>query len=858
MDTKDWQKVNEIVVDALEIDVESRGAFLDERCGGSTEMRREAESLLAGESAAGNFLESPAIKDYAGFFEKDEEPEALIGQKVGNYRIIRELGHGGMGAVYLAERSDGKFEQRVALKLLKREMNTTALRKHFQQERSILAALKHPNIARLLDAGTTRERIPFLVMEFVEGLPIDEYCSLKDLSLNDRLDLFRDVCSAVDFAHRNLIIHRDLKPSNILVTTNGTPILLDFGISKILSDKLEDTDSRTITRMGVMTPSYASPEQLKNESVATATDVYSLGVILYQLLSGRRPFQDKEANISDIFRAVIESDPRPPSTVAAEGARPRTTSQNGRAHTLANAARETTPQIRAVKAQSLRGDLDNIVLKALKKEPERRYPSVEKFSDDIDRYQSGLPVSARPDTFAYRAQKFVSRHRTGVIAAALVLVALVGGLVTTLWQARVAAHERDQAQRERDKAEQLNTFLQSILSAASPQQKGKDAKVIEVLDDAAARLDAELANQPELKAKALSTIGATYNELVLPDRAEPKLREALRIYAELLPRDHKDRVMTMIQLCESLVNQYKLDEAESLAREVIEVERGLGQTGRPELSKALFMLGEIKVRQAKYPEAETVLNESISLCDEMPADAKFDCAYHRISLGRTKQFSGDLDGAESIFRQSLAVFRQQPERYATAIADISVNLGDGLITKGNYSEGIRFLKDADAIYQTKLGDSLSLAVSQFYLSKAYLDLQENEVAMNLAKRSIEIARKINWVENRNFIGALKVMGLSLTRLGKAKEGEPYLREGLERGQKYLRPDDIRTSDIASSLGECLTARRQFAAAEKLLLEARTVQEGLAQPRSNALRDTKQRLATLYMLWGRPDKSTKPK
>jgi eukaryotic-like serine/threonine-protein kinase len=859
MDARDWQRVNEIVVEALELAPEQRSAFLDEQCRDAPSVRREAESLLAAEGDAANFLDSPAVENYATFFESSEreEAEALLGQKVGNYRIIGELGHGGMGAVYLAERSDGKFEQRVALKLLKREMNTTALRKHFEQERKILAALQHPNIARLLDAGATRDRVPFLVMEYVEGLPIDDYCSCKDLTLDERLDLFRKVCAAVDFAHRNLIIHRDLKPSNILVKKDGTPVLLDFGISKILSEKLEDTDSRTITRMGVMTPQYASPEQLKNESVTTATDVYSLGVILYELLAGRRPFQAQETNMTDIFRAVIEHDPPAPSTVAVEVSG-MAAARGDEADTAAQRGRHTVPQIRAVRAQQLRGDLDNIALKALKKEPERRYSSVEKLGDDIERYQRGLPVSARSDTFTYRAQKFVGRNRSAVIAAAFVLVALLGGLVATLWQASVAARERDQAQLERDKAEQLNAFLQSILSAASPEEKGKDARVIEVLDDAAERLDRELGSQPELKAKALTTIGKTYETLGLSAKAEPKLREALTIYEALNAYDNQGKLSTMIYLAEALVSLYRFDEAEPLALAVVDAERRLGPAVQKELSFALFLLGELRVREARYDEAEVFLNESIALCDGLGSQAEYDCAFYRISLGRAKQFSGSLDAAESIFRQSLTAFGSHPERHALRIAIVSNNLGDVLITKGNYAEGLKVLKDADVTFQNKTGDSVFLVVSQFYIARAYLEQQENEPARVSATRAVDIARKLNWTENRNYVGALRVLGLSLTRLGRANDGEAYLREAMERGNKYLRPDDARIFEIASSLGECLTNRGRFAEAEELLTQAFARQGAALSPTAKALGETRQRLVKLYSLLRRPDEAAKYK
>ena len=311
MPSENWQRIKEILGEVLQIEEADRADFLD-AAGLSPELRAEIDSLIAFEDESSDLMQLSAVEFSKDFVADDDS--SLAGSQIGPYRLIRELGLGGMGAVYLAERIDGKFQQKVALKLLKREMNTAALRRHFEQEREILASLEHQNIARLLDAGTSKDNIPYIAMEYVDGLPIDEYCRTRSLDLDARLELFRTVCSAVDFAHRNLVIHRDLKPSNVLVTKEGVPKLLDFGISKIISSEYAEADAATITRMGVMTPSYASPEQLKRESVTTLSDVYSLGVVLFELLSGHRPFEDKEQDLREIYGAIIETDPAPPSS----------------------------------------------------------------------------------------------------------------------------------------------------------------------------------------------------------------------------------------------------------------------------------------------------------------------------------------------------------------------------------------------------------------------------------------------------------------------------------------------------------------------------------------------------------------
>ena len=418
MKAENWKNIKDVLMKALNLDASERREFLD-KADITSDTREEVESLLALEEESENLMRLSAVEFSRNFFDTDEDAKnTLIGQKIGVYQIVSELGQGGMGAVYLATRTDGKFKQQVALKLLKREMNTSALRQRFRQEREILASLEHPNIARLLDAGTTDDAVPFIAIEYIDGLPIDDYCNRHDLDLTGRLNLFRTVCSTVNFAHRNLIVHRDLKPSNIIVTFDGIPKLLDFGISKILSTELEKADAATITRLGVMTPSYASPEQLRNESVTTATDVYSLGVILYELLSGHRPFENKECDLKEIYHAVIDTDPPLPSSMietisktfsrqgntdisqssaeVSDMSELPTVAAGSNPITEPNRFRRTTPQSVSIKPQFLRGDLDNIILKALKKEPERRYSSAENFSEDIKRHLDGLPVAARP------------------------------------------------------------------------------------------------------------------------------------------------------------------------------------------------------------------------------------------------------------------------------------------------------------------------------------------------------------------------------------------------------------------------------------------------------------------------------
>ncbi|HYP05350.1 MAG TPA: serine/threonine-protein kinase [Bryobacteraceae bacterium] len=423
----EWHRIEEVFQAASELPPVERQRFLAESCGEDRDLLNEVQSLLACESQAADFFEK-AIGEVATSITD----ESANDRRIGPYRILRKLGQGGMGAVYLAERNDDQYHKHVALKLVRQGMDTPWLLERFRYERQILASLEHPHIARLLDGGTTEDGLPYIVMEYVEGRPLTGYAAAQNLDIPARLRLFRQVCGAVEYAHRKLVIHRDLKPANILVAEDGTPRLLDFGTAKLVSPEFADS-GQTQTGAQMLTPDYASPEQLRGEPVTTASDVYSLGIILYELLAGRRPFDTAGRASIALERALTGTEAQAPSRAAAP-----------------------EPKLR----RTLAGDLDNIVLMAVRKEPERRYSSVEQFSEDIRRHLDGLPVRARADTVSYRVGKFLRRNRLAVGAVAAAVVALFGGIAIALWQAHEARLSAERAQRRfADVRALANTFL---------------------------------------------------------------------------------------------------------------------------------------------------------------------------------------------------------------------------------------------------------------------------------------------------------------------------------------------------------------------------------------------------------------
>jgi serine/threonine protein kinase len=431
-----WERVKDILQSALERDAVDQLPFIAAACSGDEALRLEVESLLAYQSRQQGFIETHAanLSQLLG-----DEPSPIVGQRIGVYRIVREIGRGGMGTVYLAERDDEQYRHQVAIKLVRRGMDTDLVVRRFKNERQILANLTHPNIAALLDGGTTEDGLPYFVMEYISGTPIDVYCDTRQLSIVERLKLFRTVCAAVQYAHRNLIVHRDLKPNNILVTDDGTPKLLDFGIAKLLDvDQASDLTQMTLAGRP-MTPEYASPEQARGDVVTVASDVYSLGVVLYELLIGCRPYRFKSKLPHEISRVICEEPPAKPSTALSRTPDAATPAPDGAA--AASAAIEISRK-RGVEPKKLKhqlqGDLDNLVLMALRKEPERRYASVDQFSEDIRRYLECQPIRARRDTFLYRSGKFVERNRLAVAAAIVIVLLLIGGMVTTTRAARRA------------------------------------------------------------------------------------------------------------------------------------------------------------------------------------------------------------------------------------------------------------------------------------------------------------------------------------------------------------------------------------------------------------------------------------
>ncbi len=548
MNSQRWQQVKEILHSAIERDLQERTAFIKTACAGDTELRREVLSLLVHESSVEDFIEEPAFAFAAESLAQNES--AIIGRRIGHYLIEREIGRGGMGAVFLGVRVDD-YQKRVAIKLIKRGMDTDFILRRFISERQILASLEHTNIARLLDGGTTEDGLPFFVMEYVEGEPLDDYCKNQGLNINERLQLIRTICAAVSYAHQNLVIHRDLKPSNILVTADGVPKLLDFGIAKLLNaDDAAAEMPATATALRLITPEYASPEQVRGERVTTASDVYSLGIVLYELLTGGHPFQFKNRLPGEIARTITEQEPERPSTRIE-----RLTGDKKIGDIKTSDGELVAHNIIAVEGKRwqrrLQGDLDNIVLMSLRKDSARRYASVEQFSEDIRRHLAGLPIRARKDTLHYRGAKFIARNRTSVAASAVVVVALLAGMAATMWQANVASRQRTVAERRfNDVRSLVNSLLFELndeiekLAGSTKAREMLVKRTLAYLDSVSQESENDLALQREL-ATAYLKVGDVQGKPYVPNLGDTNgalesYRHAQMILETMLVKESND------------------------------------------------------------------------------------------------------------------------------------------------------------------------------------------------------------------------------------------------------------------------------------------------------------------------------
>ncbi len=767
------------------------------------------------QSAADAFfdrLEQEALPALARSALGDGEDPLAEGTRLGAWSILGELSRGGMGTVYLAERSDGEFEQRAALKVLHRGLDTDEIVERFRRERQILASLTHRSIARLLDGGATADGRPYLVMELVEGRPIDEHCDAQTLDLHARLQLFLEVADAVEHAHSRLVVHRDLKPSNILVTADGAVKLLDFGIAALLSG---DGDLQ-LTEAGVrpLTPAFAAPEQLRGESVTTATDVYQLGLLLYQLLAGVVPPTDQ--------RAARDTLPAPPSDALASAP---------------GIAPESRAVMRRLRRQ-LRGDLDAVVLHALRPEPEQRYASVTAFAQDVRRWLVARPVAARRGSRSYRARKFVARNRVPLVVT-VVFALFFAGYVVTL------ARERNRARIEAAKAHQVTQLLTGMFASANPNQaRGEAVTVREALDMGVERIAADLTGQPEVQAELLSAVGRVYDSLGLYRQAADALGHAVElrrggpVNAALI-----DDLRTFGRL------QLRWDAEAGLAllREALEKAEATLPDDDPLLASVLVDLG------TNAPGGEVLLDRALALLRRSPHDVREILAQALTSRAYALPSRGRVEEAAAYHREALAIRR---ELYTDEHISVATSMADlGLVLERVDPVAFDTLHErAIALMDRLVGryHGLTLTILNNYAG-GFRDRGEFARAEPVYREVLARRREAYPNEDFQLMYPMHGLGWVLAEQGKTEEAEPLLREVLATVTARLGSDHRVTSLARSTLGRCLTIAGRYAEAEPLLQEAYDfyARNGDPEPDTN---QTLERIIALYEAWGRPEQA----
>lgn len=733
-----WSLLSNLLGEALERSEVDREAFLDEACAGDEQLRLEVDQLLRSyyRAQATERFERGALDLVEGAF-----PQIAPSKQVGPYRLIREIGQGGMGSVWLAERADGVYEQEVAVKFMHATCMHDEYRTRFDTERRILARLNHPNIARIYDGGVSENDQPFLVMEYVDAATVVDHCNAKNLDVDQRLRLFLTICDAVGFAHQNLIVHRDLKPSNILVTDSGGVKLLDFGIAKMLSDDDAGDDGMPVTRAlgGVLvTPEYAAPEQVKGEAVTTATDVYSLGVVLYELLTRERPYDITSRTPSGIEETICRTVPVRPSTAVKQ-----------------KSAGTTDDETPLRTARQLRGDLDTIILKALSKEPERRYAGAAQLADDLRRHLSGLPVEARPDSPFYRIRKFVRRHTLPVSAAAVVIIALIVGLVVSITQTRVA-----NAARER--ADVVNEFLREMLASADPYADGPDVRVADLLERAGAMLPTRFADRPDLEGPLRYTLGTSYMELGMYDEAKEHLGHALE-----LVRDHRDGDLYV---------------------------------------DALATLGSLHRRLGDYHVADSMMTDALErdIARYGPRHRRVGIRYGE--LGAIKWESGDYEGADEFFTRSLDIHQatDTPDslNVAVALAHIAVLRAD----QGRTAEAEGLYRRSLAIQRVAYGD-LSPEIPQLLSHIAIIrdDLEDYDEAHQLHTQALELYRRIRGERHPDVAYAMSNLASVETQLGNFERADSLQRAAIDINIEVYGEDHTVVGILYNNMGARLKA-----------------------------------------------------
>jgi serine/threonine protein kinase len=853
-----WQRIQAVFKEVIDSGPTERAARLANSCQNDTDLRNSVESLLASDQRSEDPLQNAVGAAAESLLQ--EHQDRLLGTHIGTYRVASILGHGGMSTVYRGERDDSQYQQTVAIKVLHHATLHPRLRSRLHSERHILATLDHASIARLIDSGDLEDGTPYLVMEHVDGESIDAYCDSRTLPVRERLELFVQVCAAVQYAHRNLVVHRDIKASNIFVTGNGNPKLLDFGIAKLLApESLSYTLPVTRLQERILTPENAAPEQVLGRPITTATDIYSLGVLLYQLLTGRSPYRLLSYSQLQLERAICMDNPaRPSQAVVAKLSGEKDSDRSRVAH-----CRGLSPiRLRA----RLSGDLDAIIAMAMRKEADRRYPSVEAFADDVNRHLLGRPVLARQGDWRYNTAKLLRRHMLAVsgFSAVFLGLALVAGV--TLWQNHRIELAREATAQERDRAQLVSAFLVDVFSQADPYHaQGREPTAKDLLDRGAEKILGNVSLQPEVRAQLLESIGLAYRRQGLSERAIPLFELAVTIRRQERPFDEHRTAAALANLARALTDGGHLIPAEAYLKDALDMSRHGDESPSLETADILVQLGQFELDAKSEPQyASKLLSEGLAIYRAALGDQRLAVASTVSSLASAALWLGDLPLAERYQREAMNIFqaavsRNHPDRavalarlgyiltqggkYQEAeqvlnealdiernvfgandqrVAEVQSHLGILYDRQGDLARAIKATQTAVAIATDRLG--LNHYLTGFYLADlANLHMKAHDLAAaeTSARQALAVYAQALPTRHLYVASTRQLLGEVLLQRGAVAAAEVELRAALDINTALAGADSWRTARSQASLGWALILRDDAAEGEPMLVAART-------------------------------------
>ena len=791
MDSTRWQRIQNLFHDAADLPASQQHAFLRAACAGDEELFCHVLAMLE-EDSKGTTLLDRGLSEVAHETLKESSPATQPAKEFGPYRTLGLLGEGGMGVVYLAERID--LGNQVALKILRDAWLSPARRERFASEQQTLAQLNHPSIARLYDADTLPDGTPWFVMEYVEGIPLTAYCTKHACSIQQRLQLFRQVCEAVQFAHQHAIIHRDLKPSNILVKDDGTVKLLDFGIAKQV-ESLDMPVDQTMTGLRLMTPAYAAPEQIRGERVGIHTDVYSLGVILYELLTDQLPFDLTNLTPAEAATIVTEHEPGKPSAAA------KRTGKISKMPSIGKAAW---------------ADLDVLCLTAMHKDPRRRYRSVEALTRDVDHYLAGEPLEARPDSLRYRVGKFVGRHRKPVLAAALVTALVLG--MAAFFTVRLS-RARKLTMEEAARTQRVQTFMMNLFQggdeAAGP---ADDLRVVTLIDRGVQEAQG-LNSDPKVQAELYLTLGDIYRKLGKLDRAEPLLSRALGQRKTLFGPESPEVAESLVAMGELRSDQAQLEEAEKLVRQALEIDKRRLPPGHPALGKATASLGTILENRGDYEQAIQVLNEAVRL-QSMPGVAETDLGVSLSELANSHFYAGHLDISEAINQRVLSIDRRIYGERHPQVANDLINLGAIQFEEGHFAEAEKYQRQALDITEGFYGKSHpETASAMTLLARTLVNEKRLDEAAELLKGALAIQEQVYGKVHPRVASAVNELGRVAQQQGKLPEAKADFQRMTDIYRQVYNGKHYYIGVALSNLAGVYVEEKKYADGERLFRDA---------------------------------------